>query len=72
MGRMCIVHTESMDDELFWLWNASSVLYPSAYFGEDYPKSFEEKKNLVRGHVDEAFRVGRIGKTNLPVFFYMK
>jgi len=68
----CGTKVESMDDELFWLWNASTVLYPSAYFGEDYPKSFEEKKNLVRGHVDEAFRVGRIGKTNLPVFFYMK
>lgn len=68
----CGSTVESMDDELSWLWNASSALYPSAYFGDKHPKTFEEKKNLVRGHVDEAFRVGRIGNQSLPVYFYMK
>jgi len=68
----CGSKVESMDDELFWMWNASSALFPSAYFGQDYPHTFEQKKNLVRGHIEESFRVGKLPRTSLPVYFYMK
>jgi len=68
----CGSTVESMDDELFWMWNSSNALYPSAYFGAGYPHTFEEKKNLVRGHVEEAFRVGKLPSRTLPVYFYMK
>jgi len=68
----CGSSVETMDDQLFWMWNTSSALFPSSYFGENYPDTFEKKKNLVRGHIEEAFRVGQLPNATLPVYFYMK
>jgi len=60
------------NDHLSWMWNASTALFPSAYFGNGKPPTFEQKKNLAIGHIKEAIRVGTNGNTTLPVYFYMK
>uniref|UniRef100_A0A3Q1EUW8 Hyaluronidase n=1 Tax=Acanthochromis polyacanthus TaxID=80966 RepID=A0A3Q1EUW8_9TELE len=66
----CSKEVRRQNDELLWLWEASTALYPSVYLQVNDPKA----ALMVRNRVQEALRVsalpGRSATT--PVFVYMR
>ncbi|XP_062856852.1 hyaluronidase PH-20 [Trichomycterus rosablanca] len=69
----CSEIERSRNDELLWLWNSSTALFPSAYL----PLSLNENPNaalFVRGRVKEAVRVAALPKHvyTSPVYVYLR
>uniref|UniRef100_UPI00398F69FA hyaluronidase PH-20-like n=1 Tax=Pristiophorus japonicus TaxID=55135 RepID=UPI00398F69FA len=61
------------NNELLWLWQESTALYPSIYL----PKVFQSSNNaklFVRNRVQEAMRVATLSKEehSLPVYVYTR
>ncbi|XP_074481347.1 hyaluronidase PH-20-like [Sebastes fasciatus] len=71
-GR-CSKEVRSQNDELLWLWESSTALYPSAYLQvslADNPRA----ALMVRNRVQEAVRVSALPRRSgtAPVFAYMR
>ncbi|XP_008298138.1 hyaluronidase PH-20-like [Stegastes partitus] len=69
----CSKEARRQNDELFWLWESSTALYPSVYLQEslaDSPKA----ALMVRNRVQEALRVSALPRrtTSAPVFVYTR
>ncbi|XP_051740897.1 hyaluronidase PH-20 isoform X2 [Ctenopharyngodon idella] len=69
----CSENTKQLNNELQWLWEVSTALYPSAYL----PVSVSESKNaalFVRHQVQEAMRVAALPKHRhtAPVYVYLR
>uniref|UniRef100_A0A3P8TNT3 Hyaluronidase n=1 Tax=Amphiprion percula TaxID=161767 RepID=A0A3P8TNT3_AMPPE len=69
----CSKEVRRQNDELLWLWESSTALYPSVYLQEslaDDPKA----ALMVRNRVQEALRVSALpGRSaTAPVFVYMR
>ncbi|KAI7811890.1 hyaluronidase PH-20 precursor [Triplophysa rosa] len=70
---VCSEHTKQLNNELFWLWETSTALYPSAYL----PTSTSGSKKaalFVRHQVQEAVRVAGLSKHPYaaPVYVYLR
>ncbi|XP_011278830.1 hyaluronidase PH-20 [Felis catus] len=61
------------NDELNWLWNESTALFPSIYLNSKL-KSSPNASLFVRNRVQEAIRVSKVSsaKQPLPVFVYTR
>ncbi|XP_033471107.2 hyaluronidase PH-20-like [Epinephelus lanceolatus] len=71
-GR-CSKEVRRQNDELLWLWESSTALYPSIYLQvglADNPKA----ALMVRNRIQEALRVSALPKRSVtvPVFAYMR
>ncbi|XP_068442865.1 hyaluronidase-5-like isoform X3 [Clinocottus analis] len=71
-GR-CSKEVKRQNDELLWLWESSTALYPSVYLQvslADSPKA----ALMVRNRVQEALRVSALSRPSgtAPVFAYMR
>ncbi|XP_067236303.1 hyaluronidase PH-20 [Chanodichthys erythropterus] len=69
----CSENTKQLNNELQWLWEVSTALYPSAYL----PVSVSGSKNaalFVRHQVQEAMRVAALPKHRhtAPVYVYLR
>ncbi|CDQ61798.1 unnamed protein product [Oncorhynchus mykiss] len=67
----CSDKTKSQNDELLWLWESSTALYPSVYL----PASLNNSANValfVRNRVQEAVRVAALPKRpyTVPIYVY--
>ncbi|XP_068170818.1 hyaluronidase-like [Antennarius striatus] len=61
------------NDELLWLWNASSALYPGIYLNTKLQPLSREVLLFTHHHIMEAMRVGALLSTSpLPVFTYAR
>ncbi|XP_046907236.1 hyaluronidase PH-20-like [Hypomesus transpacificus] len=71
-GR-CSHEVRAQNDELLWLWEASSALYPSVYLQASLGDS-PSAALLVRNRVHEALRVSALPKhhATAPVFVYTR
>lgn len=71
-GR-CFDLEKKRNDELNWLWNESTALFPSVYLNT-YLMSNERAALFVRNRVLEAIRVSKVPNPNnpLPVFIYTR
>lgn len=59
------------NNQLMWLWKASSALYPSIYLPPKLPSSLHQR--YVHHRLREAFRVAQFGvKQPLPVIAYSR
>ncbi|XP_055049245.2 hyaluronidase-5-like isoform X1 [Misgurnus anguillicaudatus] len=70
---VCSEHTKQLNDKLFWLWERSTALYPSAYL----PANISGSKTaalFVRHQVQEAMRVAALPKHSYtaPVYVYLR
>ncbi|XP_020388459.1 hyaluronidase PH-20-like [Rhincodon typus] len=70
---MCPSRAISRNNELLWLWQESTALYPSIYMSRIF-KSSNNAKLFVRNRVQEAMRVAAFSKENhsLPVYPYTR
>ncbi|KAF0876668.1 hyaluronidase PH-20 [Crocuta crocuta] len=61
------------NDELNWLWNASTALFPSIYLSSKL-KSSPNAPLFVRNRVQEAIRVSKVpsAKQPIPIFVYTR
>jgi len=60
---------KQMNDELMWMFDASTVVLPSIYL---YPQHMTRHSDYAKGNIMEAFRVGNKAKNGpLPVFVYV-
>ncbi|XP_042563375.1 hyaluronidase PH-20-like isoform X2 [Clupea harengus] len=69
----CSETTKQLNDELLWLWNSSTALFPSAYLWTAL--SGDHKAALfVRNQVQEALRVSALPKRpyTAPVYLYAR
>ncbi|KAM6972934.1 hyaluronidase PH-20 [Aplochiton taeniatus] len=71
-GR-CTEKTQGQNDQLLWLWEASTALYPSIYL----PLSLSDSHNavlFVRNRVQEAVRVAALPKRphTAPIYVYSR
>ncbi|NP_001074154.2 hyaluronidase PH-20 precursor [Danio rerio] len=69
----CSEYTKQLNNELLWLWEVSTALYPSAYL----PVSKSGSKSaalFVRHQVEEAMRVASLPKHvhTAPVYVYLR
>ncbi|TSM52334.1 Hyaluronidase-5 [Bagarius yarrelli] len=69
----CPAIEKSRNDELLWLWDSSTALFPSAYL----PSSLREQPDtalFVRGRVKEALRVSALPKSlyTSPIYVYLR
>uniref|UniRef100_A0A673C2F9 Hyaluronidase n=1 Tax=Sphaeramia orbicularis TaxID=375764 RepID=A0A673C2F9_9TELE len=66
----CSNEVMRQNDELFWLWESSTALYPSVYLQVDNPKA----ALMVRNRVQEALRVSALPRRTgtAPVFVYTR
>ncbi|XP_074554911.1 hyaluronidase PH-20-like [Halichoeres trimaculatus] len=69
----CSEEVKRQNDELFWLWESSTALFPSVYLQvslADNPKA----ALMVRNRVHEALRVSALPRQSptAPVFVYMR
>ncbi|XP_076863411.1 hyaluronidase PH-20-like [Brachyhypopomus gauderio] len=69
----CSESVKYLNNELLWLWESSTALYPSAYLSV----SQREKPSTalyVRGRVQEAVRVSSLPRQNYtdPIFVYLR
>ncbi|XP_036374433.1 hyaluronidase-5-like [Megalops cyprinoides] len=69
----CPEEVKSQNDELLWLWEASTALYPSVYL----PSSLGGSHNaalFVRNRVQEAMRVAALPKRpfTVPIYVYTR
>ncbi|XP_076860760.1 hyaluronidase PH-20-like [Brachyhypopomus gauderio] len=69
----CSESAKRLNNELLWLWESSTALYPSAYL------SVGQRKNpstalFVRGQVEEAVRVSILPRQNytVPIYVYLR
>ncbi|KAM6984769.1 hyaluronidase PH-20-like [Aplochiton taeniatus] len=71
-GR-CSREVRGQNNQLLWLWEASSALYPSIYLRASLAGSHSAAL-LVRNRVHEAMRVSALPKlpATVPVFVYMR
>lgn len=71
-GR-CSGKTQGQNDQLLWLWERSSALFPSVYIGESLGDS-PFAKLYVRNRVQEAMRVAELPRRRLtvPVYVYSR
>ncbi|XP_055984982.1 hyaluronidase-1 [Sorex fumeus] len=68
----CPLNIRDENDQMGWLWNQSSALYPSIYLSASL-KGTGKSQLFVRHRVGEAFRVARgVGKPHLPVLPYLE
>ncbi|XP_051978479.1 hyaluronidase-5-like [Xyrauchen texanus] len=70
---ICSKPTKQMNNDLLWLWEASTALFPSAYL----PVSVSGNKSaalFVRNQVQEANRVAALPKHNYtaPIYVYLR
>lgn len=69
----CPEKEQILNDELLWLWNASTALFPSAYL----PLALRNKRiaaYFVRGRVQETVRVSALPKHlyTSPIYVYLR
>ncbi|XP_056596246.1 hyaluronidase-5-like [Triplophysa dalaica] len=69
----CPEQEQTLNNELLWLWNASTALFPSAYL----PLALRNNQNaahFVRGRVQEAVRVSALPKHlyTSPIYVYLR
>ncbi|XP_005987079.1 hyaluronidase-2 [Latimeria chalumnae] len=64
---------QSRNDQLFWLWQESTALYPSIYLDSKLASS-PNSRRFVRARVKEAMRISNLHHQNysLPVFVYTR
>nr|KAF6419451.1 sperm adhesion molecule 1 [Rousettus aegyptiacus] len=69
----CFFIEKKRNDELSWLWNLSTALFPSIYVNS-YLQSSPLTALFVRNRVEEAIRISNIpsAKSPLPVFIYTR
>ncbi|XP_030621689.1 hyaluronidase-5 [Chanos chanos] len=69
----CSEATKELNDELLWLWKASTALYPSAYLPASMSQRYEAAL-FVRNQVQEALRVSALPKhpSTAPVYVYLR
>ncbi|XP_067863695.1 hyaluronidase PH-20-like [Heptranchias perlo] len=69
----CPQRAISRNNELLWLWQESTALYPSIYLPKVF-KSSNNSKLFVRNRVQEAMRVATLSKKehSLPVYTYTR
>ncbi|GCB72526.1 hypothetical protein scyTo_0006346 [Scyliorhinus torazame] len=70
---VCPSHAISQNNELLWLWQESTALYPSIYLSKMF-RSSDNAKLFVQNRVQEAMRVAALYKENysLPVYPYTR
>ncbi|XP_078098064.1 hyaluronidase-4-like [Mustelus asterias] len=70
---ICPPRAISRNNELLWLWQESTALYPSIYLSRIF-KSSDNAKLFVQNRVQEAMRVATLSKENysLPVYPYTR
>lgn len=67
----CKPQTITSNNQLHWLWAASTALFPSIYLPPNLPSAHYQA--FVRYRLEEAFRVSVIGHPHpLPVFAYSR
>lgn len=67
----CHAATITRNNQLHWLWAASSAIYPSIYLPPRLPAAYQQA--FVRHRLEEAFRVALVGHTHpLPVLAYAR
>ncbi|XP_074139421.1 hyaluronidase-3 [Sminthopsis crassicaudata] len=67
----CQKADKTYNDQLRWLWEASSALFPSIYLPPDLPVVY--RKAYARYRLEEAFRVARFAHPRaLPVLAYTR
>ncbi|XP_055049243.2 hyaluronidase-5 [Misgurnus anguillicaudatus] len=69
----CSEQEQILNDELLWLWNSSTALFPSAYL----PLALQNNQNaayFVRGRVQEAVRVSALPNHpyTSPIYVYLR
>ncbi|XP_036912378.1 hyaluronidase PH-20 [Sturnira hondurensis] len=69
----CFELEKRRNDELNWLWNESTALFPSIYLNT-FLKSSPQAPLFVRNRVQEAIRVSKVpnAQSPLPVFIYTR
>lgn len=69
----CFDVEKKRNDELNWLWNESTALFPSIYLNT-YLTCNERAALFVRNRVQEAIRVSKVPNPNnpLPIFIYTR
>uniref|UniRef100_A0A8C6H9T6 Hyaluronidase n=1 Tax=Mus spicilegus TaxID=10103 RepID=A0A8C6H9T6_MUSSI len=69
----CPAVEKKRNDNLKWLWKASTGLYPSVYLKKDL-KSNRQATLYVRYRVVEAIRVSKVGNASdpVPIFVYIR
>lgn len=70
---VCSEHTQQLNNKLFWLWDTSTALYPSAYLPASSSGS-KKAARFVRHQVQEAVRVAGLSKHpyTAPVYIYLR
>ncbi|MBN3316769.1 HYALP Hyaluronidase, partial [Atractosteus spatula] len=66
----CPVREKAYNDELHWLWEESTALYPSIYFFQQL-KDSKKAALFVRYRVLEAMRVAKLSKQPDPIPVYV-
>lgn len=71
-GR-CSGATQQLNDELLWLWNSSTALFPSAYLWSALSGDLKAAQ-FVRNQVQEAMRVSVLPghQYTVPVYVYLR
>ncbi|XP_067091314.1 hyaluronidase PH-20-like [Osmerus mordax] len=69
----CPVNTQKLNDQLLWLWESSTALYPSIYL----PLSLSDSPNaayFVRNRIQEAVRVAALTQRpyTVPIYVYSR
>ncbi|XP_054985127.1 hyaluronidase PH-20-like [Sorex araneus] len=69
----CPESEKNRNDELIWLWNETTALYPSIYLSTSL-KDSQKAALFSRNRVNEALRISKVWNRNnpLPVFVYMR
>lgn len=69
----CSDKTKAQNNELMWLWNCSTALFPSIYISEDLRNS-PNAKLYVRNRVQESLRVSELSKHPymVPTYVYSR
>lgn len=69
----CLDIEKKRNDELGWLWNESTALFPSIYLNT-YLQSSKRAALYVRNRVHEGLRVAKVpnAESPLPVFVYVR
>ncbi|XP_029902294.1 hyaluronidase PH-20-like [Myripristis murdjan] len=69
----CSKEVRRQNDELLWLWESSTALYPSVYLQASLGDSYNAVL-MVRNRVQEALRVSSLPRqtANAPVFIYTR
>lgn len=60
------------NNELGWLWNISSALYPSIYLGFDLRELHDEVRLYTQHRILEAMRIGALLAPSAPIFPYAR